>query len=114
MNKIARFVALTDALLGFALAPLPAQTPTPAPAIPPPSAAQPTPTPTFRDNWTEVLPDRRVTFWLLAPKANAVSVLIGLKSGVYEPSGTTTTAMTKGANGLWNVTLGLFEANLYE
>jgi hypothetical protein len=56
---------------------------------------------TFVDNWTEMLPDRRVTFRLLAPKANAVSVLIGLKSGIYGASGTTTTAMTKGANGLW-------------
>jgi hypothetical protein len=72
------------------------------------------PTPTLGDNFTQVLPDRRVTFRLLAPKANAVSVLIGLKSGVYESQGTTTTAMTKGADGLWTATLGPFEPNLYE
>lgn len=125
---------LTHTLLGLALAPLPAQSPTPAQAAPAlgtveanpasgtveanpaPSAAQPTPTPTptFGDHWTEVLPDRRVTFRLLAPKASAVTVLIGLKSGVYEPSGTTSTTLTRGANGLWTVTLGPFEPDLYE
>jgi hypothetical protein len=121
--KISRFVAMTHALLGFAVAPLPAQTPTPAQAAPAPGAVQanpapsapePTPTPTFGDKWTQILPDRRVTFRFFAPKANALSVLIGLKSGVYEPSGTTTTALTKGANGLWTATLGPFEPNLYE
>jgi enterochelin esterase family protein len=78
------------------------------------NTAQATPTPTLGDNFTEVLRDRRVTFRLLAPKANAVSVLIGLKSGVYEAQGTTTTALTKSANGLWTATLGPFEPNLYE
>ena len=62
----------------------------------------------------EILPDRRVTFRFFAPKANAVSVLMGLKSGVDEAQGTTTTAMTKEENGLWTVTLGPFEPNLYE
>src|SRR4029077_5493968 len=61
-----------------------------------------------------VLPDRRVTFRLLAPKANDVKVLIGVKSGTYESQGTTTTEMTRDANGLWTVTLGPFEPNLYE
>jgi hypothetical protein len=101
--KISRFVVLTQALLGFAVAPLPAQTLTPgagsspAPgavqANPAPSAAQPTPTPTFGYHWTEVLPDRRVTFRLLAPKANAVAVVVGTKGGVDEAEGTTTTPM---------------------
>lgn len=122
--KIPRFVVLTHALLGFALTSLPAQTPTPAQAAPPapgavqanpaPSAPEPTPTPTFGDKRTQSLPDRRVTFRFFAPKANAVSVLVGLKSGVDEAQGTTTTAMTKGANGLWTATLGPFEPNLYE
>ena len=48
---------------------------------------QATPTPTLGDNFTQVLPDRRVTFRLLAPQANDVKVLIGVKSGVYEPQG---------------------------
>jgi enterochelin esterase family protein len=37
-----------------------------------------------------------------------------MKSGIYEPQGTTTTEMTKDANGLWTVTLGPFEPNLYQ
>ncbi|MBV9490822.1 MAG: hypothetical protein JO069_14050 [Verrucomicrobia bacterium] len=79
-----------------------------------PSAPEPTPTPTFGDKWTQALPDRRVTFRFLAPKANAVSVPVGLKSGVDEAQGTTTTPMTRDANGLWTATLGPFEPNLYE
>ena len=73
-----------------------------------------TPTPTLGDHFTQVLSDRRVAFWLSAPKANAVEVAIGIKSGIYEPQGTTTTEMTKDANGFWTVTLGPFEPNLYE
>jgi 1,4-alpha-glucan branching enzyme len=49
--------------------------------------AETAPTPTLGDNFTEVLRDRRVTFRLLAPKANAVEVVIGIKSGIYEPQG---------------------------
>ena len=78
------------------------------------STAEATPTPTLGDHFTQVLPDRRVTFRLLAPKANNVKVIIGVKSSIYEPQGTTTTEMTKDANGLWTVTLGPFEPNLYE
>jgi enterochelin esterase family protein len=66
------------------------------------------------DNFTEVLPDRHVTFRLLAPKANAVSILVGVKSGVDEPQGTTNSEMMKDSKGLWTVTLGPFEPNLYE
>ena len=58
--------------------------------------------------------DRRVTFRLLALKADTVSALIGLKSAVNEPAGTTTTAMIKSPKGLWTVILGPFEPNLYE
>ena len=61
-----------------------------------------------------MLPDRHVTFRLLAPEANAVDVVVGIKSGPYEPQGSTTAEMTKDANGLWSVTLGPFEPNLYE
>jgi hypothetical protein len=45
--------------------------------------------------------------------ANAVEVVIGIKKDVHEP-GTTTAAMTKDGNGLWTVTLGPLEPNLYE
>jgi hypothetical protein len=62
---------------------------------------------------TQVLPDRRITFRLLAPNANVVQVLIGVKSSVHESQGTTTSEMTKDL-GLWTVTLGPFEPNLYE
>jgi putative esterase/predicted carbohydrate-binding protein with CBM48 len=72
------------------------------------------PTPTLGEQYIQVLPDQRVTFRLLAPKANAVKVMIGVKSGVYEPQGTTTTEMTKQANDYWTVTLGPFDPNLYE
>jgi enterochelin esterase-like enzyme len=83
-------------------------------ALPGTAPVIPDATSTFGDNFTEVLRDRRVTFRLLAPKAAAVSVLIGLKSAVNEPAGTTNTAMIKSAKGLWTVTLGPFEPNLYE
>jgi 1,4-alpha-glucan branching enzyme len=84
--------------------------PTPLPS----STAQATPKPTLGDNLTQVLPDRHVTFRLLAPHANAVDVVIGIKSGTYEAQGSTTAEMTKDANGLWSVTLGPLEPNLYE
>ena len=99
-----------QAVLGFALTPAPAQTPTPAE----PTSAQPTPTPTLGDRFTQIRPDRHVLFRFFAPKANAVDVVIGIKSGPYEIQGTTTTAMTRDAEGLWSVTLGPFEPNLYE
>src|ERR1700722_11211020 len=82
-------------------------------APPPSSTTQATPTSTLRDKLTQVLPDRHVTFRLLAPEANAVDVIVGVKSGPYEPQGSTTAKMTKDANGLWSVTLGPFEPNLY-
>jgi hypothetical protein len=81
-----------------------------------PSASAPlaTPTPTLGDHDTQVLPDRHVTFRLLAPKANAVKVMIGVKSGVYEGQGTTVTEMTKQENGFWTVTFCPFDPDLYE
>jgi enterochelin esterase family protein len=99
MNEIQRLVLLAHAVLCVALTPAPAQTPTPAL--------------TLRDKITQVLPDRHVTFRLLAPQANVVEVVIGIKSGPYEPQGSTTAPMTKDANGLWSVTLGPLEPNLY-
>jgi hypothetical protein len=90
-------------LLGLAISfavPVLAQTPTPAPTTTLGPSAEATLTPALGDNVTQVLPDRHVTFRLLAPKVNAVEVLIGITSGPYEPQGTTTTAMTKDAKGL--------------
>jgi enterochelin esterase-like enzyme len=113
MNKI-RLALLTHALLGFALTPVPAQTPNPPGPMTPEGTAQPTPTPILGDHFSQVLPDRHVVFRLLAPKANAVDVVIGIKSGPYELQGTTTAPMARDADGLWSVTLGPLEPNLYE
>jgi enterochelin esterase-like enzyme len=101
-------------LLGLTLSPALAQTPTPAPATTVAPTPEPTPPGPLRDKITQVLPDRHVTFRLLAPKANAVDVILGIKSGPYEPQGSTTAAMTKDANGLWSVRLGPLEPTLYE
>jgi enterochelin esterase-like enzyme len=77
-------------------------------------SAQPTPTPTLGDHFSQVLPDRHVVFRLLAPKANAVDVVIGITSGPNELQGSTTTPLARDAEGLWSVTLGPLEPNLYE
>jgi hypothetical protein len=105
MKNVLAVGFLTHALLGLTLSPVLAQNPAPTPTTTLAPAPEPTPTPTLRDKLTQVLPDRHVTFRLLAPKANAVDVVIGIKSGPYEPQGSTTAAMTKDANGLWSVTL---------
>ena len=72
------------------------------------------PTPTLADNFTQVLPDGQVTFRLLAPNARVVELVIGVQCGPYEPQGGKTVTMTKDAKGLWSVTLGPLEPNLYE
>jgi enterochelin esterase-like enzyme len=89
--KIRSLLALLWLVIGFTL-PTFAQQKESTPGESTPAA---TPTPTLGEHDTQVLPDRRVTFRLLAPKANAVKVMIGVKSGVYEPQGTTVTDMTK-------------------
>jgi enterochelin esterase-like enzyme len=108
--KIRLVVPLVGLAIGFAL-PTFAQQKESTPSA---SAPEATPTPTLGEHDTQVLPDRRVTFRLLAPKANAVKVMIGVKSGVNEPQGTTVTDMTKQIDGFWTTTLGPFEPNLYE
>src|SRR6516165_1126366 len=105
MKKNPVLLVFSHVFLGFALTPVLAQTPTPAPTAPV--------TP-LRDRLTQVLPDRRVTCRLLAPMANAVAIIIGIKSGPYETQGSTTVEMTKDTNGLWSATLGPLEPNLYE
>jgi enterochelin esterase-like enzyme len=56
----------------------------------------------------EVHPDRRVTFRIYAPKATEVTV-----SGEFEV-GAPAHRLTKDAQGVWSVTLGPFEPELYE
>jgi enterochelin esterase-like enzyme len=80
----------------------------------PSTTSQPAPAPTLSETLTQLLPDGRVKFRLLAPNAKTVEILIGMTSNVIEPQGTTTTAMTKDEHGLWTVTLGPFAPNLYE
>jgi enterochelin esterase family protein len=117
--KIRLVVPLIGLALSFAL-PIYAQEKEPTPSGSTPEATpeptpEATPTPTLGEYYyTQVLPDRRVTFRLIAPKASNVKVLVGVKSGVYEPQGTTTTEMTKQESDFWTVTLGPFEPNLYE
>jgi hypothetical protein len=87
-------LALVGLAISFAL-PTFAQQKEPTPSESTPEA---TPTPT---SVTQILPDRRITFRLSAPYANAVQVLMGVKSRVLEGQGATTTDMTKDL-GLWS------------
>jgi enterochelin esterase-like enzyme len=107
--KIRLLLALVGVAIGFAVASFAQQKePTPSESIP-----VVTPTPTLGDHFTQILPDRRVTFRLLAPNAKAVEVVIGLKDDVHAP-GTTGTGMSRDADGLWTVTIGPLEPNLYQ
>jgi 1,4-alpha-glucan branching enzyme len=108
--KIRLLVTLAGLVTGFGLPTLAQQNV----STPSKSTPEATPTPTLEDYDTQILPDRHVIFRLLAPQANDVKVLIGVTSGVNEPQETTTTQMTKNANGFWTVTLGPFESSLYE
>jgi len=81
MKNVLALGFLTQALLGLTLSPALAQTPTPAPTTTVAPTPEPTPPGPLRDKITQVLPDRHVTFRLLAPKANAVDVILGIKSG---------------------------------
>jgi enterochelin esterase family protein len=67
-------------------------------------AQQPTPPPAVRS--PEVSADRRVTFRVRAPNASKVTVFCECLTS--EP------AMTKGADGVWSVTVGPIEPDIYE
>lgn len=54
----------------------------------------------------EILPDRRVTFRLAAPKANEVALRASWSGGTALP-------MTKSTDGVWSVTVGPLKADLY-
>jgi enterochelin esterase-like enzyme len=56
----------------------------------------------------DVQPDRKVTFRILAPKAQEVTVRGGWAGGGEG------TALTKGEGDVWSVTVGPLEPNLYE
>src|SRR5713226_6510582 len=56
----------------------------------------------------EVSADRRVTFRILAPKAEAVRL-----NGTDMPGNDQSAAMAKGTNGVWEVTLGPIEPGAY-
>jgi enterochelin esterase family protein len=108
--KIRLLLSLAGLAIGFAMPTLAQQ----KVSTPNENTPEPTPTPTLADYDTQILPDRHVIFRLLAPQANDVKILIGIKGSVNDPQATTTTEMTKNANGFWTVTLGPFEPNLYE
>jgi enterochelin esterase-like enzyme len=87
--------ALSAAIvLTLAAAPSRAQ----APAAPRPAVVSP-----------EVAPDRRVTFRILAPRAESVR----LNGGDIPGNGGPGAAMTKGENGVWSVTLGPVNPGAY-
>jgi len=100
-RQISVLLFLTHAVVGFVTTQLPAQT------LSPSSTPEATSTPP-EDNFGQVLPDRRVIFQLMAPNAKSVSVVLGTNTGDV------TTGMTQELFGLWTVTLGPLEPNLYE
>jgi enterochelin esterase family protein len=58
-----------------------------------------------------VLPDRRVTFTLSAPQAG--QVMLNFQNKVGPSPAADAIPMTKDANGVWSVTIGPLEPNLY-
>src|SRR5512135_3032656 len=68
----------------------------------------------------EVLPDRRITFRILAPQAQNVRVsggdmpaLAGAGRGATAPSGPPPGKLTKADNGVWSVTVGPVDPGAY-
>ena len=102
MKKLPVLLFLTHAVVGFTSAHLSAQT------LSPSSTPEATPSPTPEENFGQVLPDRRVMFRIVAPNAKSVSVVLETAGGYV------TTEMTQELFGLWTVTLGPLEPNLYE
>lgn len=105
MKRTTPRIGAAALLAAFTLAnPAFAQAPAPAPAE----------TPRFRGPQgpqvvsPEVAADRKVTFRILAPKAEAVKV-----SGSDLPGNNQGTAMTRGTNGVWEVTLGPLPPGYY-
>jgi len=89
--SIVRFAATATACAALLCNAQPPSAPAPAPAKPQiPQFVSP-----------EVSPDRKITFRIYAPNAENVRVSAGDIPGSQQAS-----AMTKGANGVWEVTLG--------
>ena len=83
--KIRLLLAFAGLAIGF-IVPTFAQQKEATPSGSTPEATpEATPTPTLGEHYTQVLPDRTVTFRLLAPKANAVKVMIGVKTVSTSP-----------------------------
>jgi enterochelin esterase-like enzyme len=68
----------------------------------------------------EVLPDKRIAFRILAPQAQSVRLtggdipsLAGAGRGAPAPSGPPPGQMTKGANGVWEATIGPIDPGAY-
>jgi enterochelin esterase family protein len=60
---------------------------------------------------TEVLPDRRIVFRLLAPDAQTVEAFFGNGDN---PESSTAIPLLRQPNGLWTTTIGPVQANLWE
>jgi enterochelin esterase-like enzyme len=89
----------------LAILTFPAFAQAPTPAVAPASASQPVSRPTVRS--PEVLPDKRATFRLYAPKAQEV-----LLNGTWD--GGNSIGMTKDADsGIWSVTVGPLPEQLF-
>src|SRR5436190_6706157 len=95
MKPIPRWSVLLIAAAVFCLSP-PAFSQAPGREAPPPVVSP------------EVLPDRHVTFRIFAPRAEAVRL-----NGGDIPGNGPGAAMTKGENGVWEVTLGPLEPGAY-
>jgi len=80
--------------------------PTTVPAAPPQGRGAAPPGPLVTS--PEVLPDRRITFRILAPEVQDVSL-----RGSDIPGNGRGTAMTKGAEGVWEATVGPVEPGAY-
>ncbi len=95
-ERLPAWLRLACLIPGLWVSPAGAQAPAPSPT--------PGPAPTHVVS-PEVGPDRRVTFRLLAPKANEVLV-----SGWFMEG---SKALEKDANGVWSVTIGPVEPDIY-
>src|SRR5271165_1087365 len=88
----------------FSIAPADAADVLPQPAGPP--ITKP-----LADFITRTLPDGHVLFRLFAPQAHAVSLIFGNADPTRPPA---PQPMTKAEDGLWSLTIGPVEPNLYE
>ena len=101
-----RWFLYTSATVAMALASSPLQAQFPLTKTPPPPWINSGGLPPLKN--AEVLPDKRITFRFEAPKADSVSVSVGSEHAdlhVYP--------MTKGADGIWSVTIPSVPPEIY-